>query len=70
MTTIDIIRAVNSRTITIRAALQIMHHKNISDAKRVLEYYRNSKNKINVAPVENLPRKISALAEQIRQELG
>ena len=40
MTPIEIIRAVNGKAITVRAALQIIAHQKETTARRVLEYYK------------------------------
>ena len=54
MNPIEIIRAVNCKVLTIRAALQMMQNQ---------KKYRND-------PLPDLPPKTVVLDEQIRQELG
>ena len=54
MTPIEIIRAVNCKVLTIKAALQMMQNQ---------KKYRNE-------PPPAIPPKIAVLSEQIRQELG
>lgn len=54
MTPIEIIRAVNGKAITARAALQIIAHQK----------------KVRITPLSALPPKIAVLSEHIRQELG
>ncbi len=64
MSPIEIIRAVNGKALTVRAALQIIEHQKEITARRVLEYYKK-RNHAN-----DLPPKIAVLSEHIRQELG
>lgn len=54
MTPIEIIRAVNGKALTVRAALQIIKRQK----------------KIRITPLPALPPKIAVLSERIRQELG
>ena len=54
MNPIEIIRAVNGKALTIRAALQIIRHQK----------------KMRITAEPSLPPKISVLSEHIRQELG
>lgn len=68
MTPIEIIRAVNGKAITVRAALQIIAHQKEITARRVLEYYKKKNHAIT--PLSDLPPKIAVLSEHIRHELG
>ena len=54
MAPIEIIRAVNGKAITVRAALQIIRHQK----------------KMRITAESALPPKIAVLSEHIRQELG
>ena len=54
MNPIEIIRAVNCKVLTVRAALQIIRHQK----------------KMRVTAESALPPKIAVLSEHIRKELG